>query len=96
MPLPAIAIALAATEISITAEELYLAAAGGSILLIGLQPQIDTYLNNNRIKEYRSVSPQEIITKSYQHVLVFISLGQTIQQFSRQLEIEWVKREYLK
>lgn len=92
MPLPAIAIALVATEI--TADDLIIA-AGGSVLLIGLQSQINTYLNNNRVKYYKNVSPQEINSRSYKQVLVFSSFGQQLLLFSTQLEIEWVKREYL-
>lgn len=92
MPFPAIAIALVATEI--TADDL-LIAAGGSILLIGLQSQINTYLNSNRVKNYRNVSPLEINSRSYKQVLVFSSFGQQLLLFSTQLEIEWIKREYL-
>lgn len=92
MPLPAIAIALVATEI--TASDLIIA-AGGTVLLIGLQSQINTYLNENHIKNYRSVSPQEINSRTYRQVMVFSNYGQQLLLFSTQLEIEWVKKEYL-
>lgn len=92
MPLPVIAVALVAVEI--TAEDALLV-AGGTVLLIGLQSQLNNYLNNNHIKNYRSVSPLEISSRSYKQVFIFPDFGQQLLVFSSQLQIEWVKREYV-
>ena len=91
MPLPVIAVALVAVEI--TAEDALLV-AGGTVLLIGLQSQLNNYLNNNHIKNYRSVSPQEISSRSYKQIFVIPDFGQQLLLFSSQLQIEWVKRKY--